>query len=123
MHLAFRRGFDIISAKEQPIGFLNSLWYQQYLIQKSKNDEEKKKAELQRKQKEKENSIYVPTEKDIRPYNGKLGSHSPSSLIEQRREKEKNRQKQKESNFDVNSLANVTDADFEDAIEDTMEGG
>ena len=123
--MGFRRGFDVISAKDQPMGFLNALTYQQYLIQKSRNDEEKKKAELRRKQELREKSIHVPTREDLKPYDGKLGTHTPSSLISQRREKEKNRQKKKSSEFDFDnsSLANVSDADFEDAMEDTMEGG
>lgn len=102
------------------MGFIHTLYY--YQVQKSLDDarkekEKKKEEERQRRPIDYKNSNSIP-----RYSHDRLGDHSPSSIVEQRKMRERNRE---EGNYTSShsDFSNVDDVDIEEAFEDGLMGG
>lgn len=109
---AFRRGFDLITSKDQPMGFIHTLYY--YQVEKSMEDA---KRERKRVREEKTRKKYEALNNKSKAM---FDRAYPASRKERIRQQQRNNTKsvnKQQPSYTNDDLKNVTEDDLEEAFD------
>lgn len=109
---AFRRGFDIITSKDQPMGFIHTLYY--YQVEKSMEDAKRERKRVREEQTRKK---YEALNNRSKAMFDRAYPASRKERIRQQRTLKPVKQQQQVNSVNNNDLKNVTEDDLEDAFD------